>query len=499
MIEHVVHDVLSPGSLLYLFLGTVVGYLVGALPGIGPVTGIALLLPLTAYLGPTKSLLFYTSLYQAAEYGGSITAIAVSTPGAPNSAALILDGYAMNRHGKIVKAFAYSLWTTIFSSLVGIAGMLLLSLPLAQFALALSAADYAALGILGLATVSTLTVRAPVKGLLAAAFGIALSTVGLDQITGEPRFTFNQPTLYEGLPLVAVIIGAFAMPEAIEMLIGSERTAIENGAFRIFQPVWLKLTEFAGVLKAAIIGTIVGFSMGLIPGVAGSVPPWISYNIARTMSRNPERFGTGTPEGIAAPEAANAASMHSTLIPTFALGIPGTPTSAVILGAMTISGLTPGPLLFQSQPEIPYAVFVGLLIATLFLWAIGLVTTNLWAQIVRLPRGLLGIMIVTFTITGGFAARNNTLDILVALGMGLVCYGLRRAGFSLPAIVLGFILGRIIEVNLRRALLLHKGSPLVLFSDPISTVLLTCALAVIVLAVWQIRRTPAGDYNVSLH
>lgn len=488
MIERVIHDVASIHSLLYLLAGTVAGYLVGALPGIGPVTGIALLLPLTAYLGPTNALLFYTSLYQAAEYGGSITAIAVSTPGAPNSAALIPDGYAMNRSGRIGKAFAYSLWTTIFASLVGIAGMLLLSRPLAQAALALSPADYAALGVLGLATVGTLTVASPLKGLIAAAFGLALSTVGLDQISGVSRFTFNQPTLYDGLPLVAVIIGTFAMPEAIEMLIGRE-AHIAQRSLRIFQPVWLRMSEFIEVFRPAVLGTAVGFLMGLIPGLAGSVPPWISYNLARAISRNPAAFGTGTPEGIVAPEGANAASMHSTLIPTFALGIPGTPTSAVILGAMTISGLTAGPLLFQQHPEVPYTVFIGLLIATLFLWVLGLVTTSLWAQIVRLPRGLLGILIVVFTITGSFASRNNLLDVAVAMGIGILCYGLRRAGFPLPAIILGLILGPIIEVNLRRALLLSKSNPIVFFGEPISAILLLCAAFVVAIAIFQTRAT----------
>lgn len=345
--------VLRPESLGYLLAGTVLGYFVGVLPGIGPLTGIALLLPLSFQLPPRDALLVFTSLYQAAEYSGSITAIAVSTPGAPNSAAIIMDGYAMHRAGRLGKAFAYSLWSAVFGSLLGIAAMLLLAQPLATFGLLFGPPEFAALAVLGLATVGILTGGAPAKGFLSVTAGLLLGTVGIDQISGDFRFTLSQPFLYNGIPLVPLLVGLFALPEAVDMLVSPRRKAISNVAAEGVDRIWLTWREFRSVFKAECIGSAIGLVMGLIPGVAGSVPPWISYNLTRSLSKRPQDFGTGVPEGIAAPEATNAAVMHTTLITAFSLGIPGTPTSAVILAAMTIAGVVPGPLLFAQNRKSP--------------------------------------------------------------------------------------------------------------------------------------------------
>ena len=488
--------VLRPDSLGYLLAGTILGYLVGVLPGIGPLTGIALLLPLSFRLEPRDTLLVFASLYQAAEYSGSITAIAVSTPGAPNSAAIIMDGYGMHRAGHIGKAFAYSLWSAVFGSCVGIAAMLLLARPLASIGLLFGPAAFAALAFLGLATVGTLTGGRPEKGLLSVIAGLLLGTVGIDPISGAFRFTMGMPFLYNGIPLVPMLVGLFALPEAVDMLISPERKAIALVATQISDRIWLTWREFRSVLKAECIGTTVGLFMGLIPGVAGSIPPWISYNLARSFSKEPHKFGHGAPEGIAAPELTNAAVMHTTLITAFSLGIPGTPTSAVILAAMTIAGLVPGPMLFAQHPEIPYTVFVGLLLSTAMLWVIGLVTTRIWMQIVRLPTEALALAIILFTVIGSYMVRTNLSDVLVAIIAGVTGYLMRRGGYSTPALVLGVILGPMMEVNIRRALMISGGSASIFITTPLSLAFLGAAIAILLFASSRARAARQSRYTL---
>lgn len=470
-------------SPLYIVAGTLAGYLVGIIPGLGPAAGITLLLPLTYYMSPAQALIFYASLYQSAEYSGSITAIAVSTPGTPNAAATVLDGYPMHRQGRIGKAFAYSLWSAVFASLVGTAGMLALGAPMARLALYLGPSEYAALGILGLSCVSILTTDYPLRGLISAILGLMLSTIGLDPLSGVQRFTFGIPSLFDGLPLVALLTGLFALPEAI-LLLTEKGTGFQGGANGGDRRVWLCWREFTGVFPFMCLGTGIGFVMGLIPGLAGSVPPWISYNLAKSVSPERDKFGHGAAAGIVAPEATNAAVMHSTLLPAFSFGIPGTPTSAVILGAMMLSGLTPGPMLFSNHPAIPYAVMISLFLATGFLWLVGLAATNLWTRVLAVPQELLAIAIVIFVMIGSYVARSNLFDPQLAVVAGIVGYGLKKAHFSSPALVVGFILGPIIETNVRRALLLSGGT-IAGLPSPVTIALLSLSLLMIGFGVRQ--------------
>jgi len=480
------HQAIGLISPLYIVAGTLAGYLVGIIPGLGPAAGITLLLPLTYYMTPAEALIFYASLYQSAEYSGSITAIAVSTPGTPNAAATVLDGFAMNRQGHIGKAFAYSLWSAVFASLIGTAGMILLGEPMARLALYFGPTEYAALGILGLSCVSILSADFPLRGLLSAVFGLLLSTVGLDLISGQQRFTFGIPAIFDGLPLVAMLTGLFALPEAI-MLLTEPQPKFRTGTARGDTRVWLRWAEFAAVFPVMCLGTIIGFLMGLVPGLAGSVPPWISYNLARMTSRDPGSFGHGAPAGLVAPEATNAAVMHSTLLPALSFGIPGTPTSAVIIGAMMLSGLTPGPMLFTDHPEIPYAVFISLFLATAFLWVVGLVATNVWTRLLMVPPQLLGVAVILFVTVGSYVSRTSLFDPQLAVIAGILGYMMKKGGFSAPALVVGFILGPIIETNVRRALLLSggaiKGAP-----GAISLALLAVSLVMIAFGVRQSRR-----------
>jgi putative tricarboxylic transport membrane protein len=471
----------SPLGLLCLVSGTVVGILVGALPGIGPLSGIALLLPLSFFLPPAEALIFYTTLYQAAEYGGSITAIAVSTPGSPNAAAIILDGYQLNRAGRAAKAFAYSLWSATFGGVITTILLIFVTPVIAAWALALGPTEYTSLGLLGLTAIAFLVGGAPRRGLIGVGIGVLIGTIGLDSVTGLPRFDFGNVLLSGGIPLAPMLIGLFAIPEAVRMLVGDHHTGdvVQQQKGR----VWLTLREFRSVLRPASLGTVVGFFTGMLPGMAGSIPPFLSYNLAKATSRHPERFGKGSPEGIAAPEATNAAVMHATLIPTFALGIPGTPTSALILGAMLIAGLTPGPELLVRDPVTVYTVFLGLFVGTGLLWVLGIVTTNIWARMISLPAPIIGVAIIILCAVGAYAGRGTMFDVGVLMVFGFIGLAVRRFGYSAPALVLGAILGPIIERNLRLSLILSNNNPVTFVTHPISLVLLLGAVGIMAIAV----------------
>lgn len=482
----------SPVGLLCLVAGTVTGILVGALPGIGPLSGIALLLPLSFFLPPAEALIFYTTLYQAAEYGGSITAIAVSTPGSPNSAAIILDGYQLNRAGRAAKAFAYSLWSATFGGVITTILLILVTPLVATWALLLGPPEYAALGILGLTAIAFLVGGAPRRGMIGVGIGVLIGTIGLDSVTGVPRFDFGNVLLSGGIPLAPMLIGLFAIPEALRILVGdqaaSQPVAQQRGR------VWLSLREFRSVFKPASLGVVIGFFTGLLPGMAGSVPPFLSYNVAKATSRHPEQFGKGSPEGIAAPEATNAAVMHATLIPTFALGIPGTPTSAIILGAMLIAGLTPGPELLARDPVTVYTVFLGLFVGTGLLWVLGMVTTNAWARMISLPAPVIGVAIIVLCAVGAYANRGTMFDVGVLVVFGFVGLAARRFGYSAATLVLGAILGPIIERNLRLSLILSSGNPITFVDHPISLALLLGAVGIMGAVLWSKRpRRPAGE------
>lgn len=484
------HIVLSVSGILWLVGGSLVGILVGALPGIGPLTGIALLLPLTAFVKPIDAILFYVTLYQAAEYGGSITAIAISTPGAPNSAALILDGYPMTKAGHAKRAFGYSLWTAVLVSAATAIFLLLLAPVVANAALAFGPADYAALGILALVAVGFMLGSNLAKGIASVTLGFALATVGTDPITGSNRFTFGSPQLAAGIALVPLLIGIFAVPVALEMIVGNKSSGKRSAPQQDSGLVWLTMRDWWRVAPEVGIGTLVGGFMGLLPGMSGSGPPFVAYNLARLRRLRPDAiaFGEGAPGGVAVVEAANAASMHATLVPTFSLGVPGTPTSALILAAMTIVGLQPGPDLFKNNLAVPDALFLGLLIGSFALWIVAMVTMNVWLRVLRISESLLGSIVILLAIVGSYAVSSSTFDVLTLSVFGIVGILLRRYDFPLAPLALGFILEPIIENHLRQALALDRGAIMPFLTDPIVDVCLALGL---VLLFWsrQVRRT----------
>lgn len=494
--------ILTPKVLLWLLAGSVLGLSLSSLPGVGPAVAIAILLPLTFHLSPLIGLVFLTSLYQAAEYSGSITAIAVGTPGAPPSAAIILDGYALTKNGEPGRAFAYSLWSAVCSAALTGVCLLLLAEPLSSLAARVRPADLAIIDVVALALVGTLTQNASkLKGLAACALGVLLSTVGLDPVTGYARYTFGSAALLSGIPLVPLLVGAFAFPEALRLILVERKRIQAIGRAR---RVWLSFREARAMLPFSLFGSLIGFVLGTIPGVAGTVPPWVSYGLVKSRSKHPERFGTGVPEGIVAPEATNSAVMHSTLIPTFFLGVPGTSTSAVLIGAMTIAGLQPGPLLFSQHRTLVLSIFEALVIGALMLFVLGLLLTNGIARVVTLlPRHALGVSILIIGLVGSYVSTGSRFGMIVAVVAGVGSLFLVSAGFSIPALVIGFILGGQLETNTRTALSYANGSPLVFVERPLGIAMLILLVLFLLMrylhrvGTWtrflQVRRARRGE------
>lgn len=480
------HQLVAWQNLLALVAGSLIGMVIGAMPGLGPSIGVALLLPFTYNMPAVSALLLLASLYQAAEYGGSISSVLLSTPGTPAAAATVLDGYALNRKGFPGKALGYSLTASTLGGFFGVFVLIALAAPLATVALRFGPPEYFALGVFGLTAVASLSGDDPVKGVLSAIFGLLLTTVGIDVFTGFPRYNFGRPELLEGIPLLPVLIGLFAVSEVFR-LVGEELSArYEGGASGL--RVWVSWQEFRKVLRPALVGSIIGAIVGIFPGMGAGPASWLAYNEARRMSKHPETFGTGNPEGIAGPEAANNAAVGGAMVPLITLGIPGSPTTAVILGALIIHGIQPGPQVFSKNPDIVYGLFAGLLAATAMMWVFGLLTTNLWAHVVKIPNTFLAPIVLILAVVGAYVTRNMLFDVWLALLFGAVGYAMRKAGFSLPSTVLGFVLGFMTEANLRRSLLMSDGSYGIFLNRPVALIILILAVASLISSIQRQRK-----------
>ncbi|MEW6046404.1 MAG: tripartite tricarboxylate transporter permease [Bacillota bacterium] len=484
---------LEPRNLLALVAGALAGMIVGIIPGIGPSVGVALLLPFTYGLPADAALIMLASLYQVAEYGGSIPAILISTPGTPAAAATVLDGYALARHGQPGKALGYSITA---SALGGFAGVLLLAVlagPVARLALQLGPAEFFAFGVFGLTAVISLASGSLLKGLLSGVLGLLLSTVGMDVFTGYSRFNLGRFELFEGIPLVPILIGLFAGAEALR-LVGEEldvRVRLPRTAFE----VWLTRREVRGVLPAIGIGTLVGAVVGVFPGLGAGTASWLAYNCVRLSSKRQKEFGSGVPSGIAAPESANNAVVGMALIPLLTLGIPGSPTAAVMMGALMLHGVQPGPQVFSEHPGVIYGLFASMVLGIGLLWALGVSTTRVFARAVEVPNRVMGPLVLILSAIGAFAVRNLMFDVWMMLAFSVLGYVLRKSGFSAPALVLAFVLGPMVESNLRRALLMADGAWSVFLRSPAAATALAFAVLSLVVSVRGLLPTHAKLTN----
>ena len=457
----------------FLVIGVTGGIVIGALPGLTATMGVAVLLPFTFGMEATRALVMLCGIYIGAIYGGSISAILLKTPGTPAAAATVLDGYELARKGEAAKALSVSAIASFVGGLVSTVMLITISPVLASFALRFGAPEYFALAVFGLSIIASISGKSPVKGLLAGMLGLLISTVGLDPVTSYPRFTFGQINLYNGFAIIPVLIGLFALAEAfvqMERIFETSQTIdthFKHGMVSLKETISLAPT----MIKSALIGTFIG----AIPGAGADIAAFVTYNEARRSSKRGNEFGTGCIEGVAAPEAGNNGVTGGAMVPLLTLGVPGDAVTAILLGALIIQGLQPGPLLFTKNADIVYGLFSSLLVGNVLMLLFGLLGVRLFCRVVELPKRIIIPVIVTLSIVGAYSMNNSIFDVWVCIGFGIIGYIMQKVDMPSSPIILAVILGPMAESNLRRAVLMYQGSYSFLWTRPIGVVFLVLA------------------------
>jgi len=463
-----------------IMLGLFVGMLFGALPGLGLIIGVTLLLPLSYAMGPVESILMLLACYQGAEYGGSISAIVLGIPGTAMAAPIVLDGREMAKTTSPGKALAYSLYGSTFGGIFGGLVLIFFAEPVARFALGLADPEFFLLGIVGLLAVATFGAKDFIKAMISVLLGLIAGTVGIDLFTGMPRLTGGYFEVYEGLNLISVAVGLFALSEVFMMLSNRMNKAYSFDASDM--RISLTMKEFLGSFKAMITGSAIGSFMGVLPGVGSTVSGWLAYSGAKGLSKSPEKFGKGSPEGIAAPDAANNATVGGALLPFIALGIPGSASIAIIAGAFIIHGITPGPQMIRNDPGLIQAIFLGFMATTVCMFFMGKALTTVFARALITPNSFLVPAILISSIIGIYSSGGHFFDLWVALGLGVAAYIMRRLDYSVAAFVLAMVLAPIIEKSFRRALVISEGDYMTFVDRTYSQVIMLAILGTLAYA-----------------
>ena len=471
-------QVVQPLNLAVILLGTIVGILAGAMPGLSSIMALTIVTPFTFSLGGNSGILMLLGVFCGAIYGGSITAILINTPGTANSAATCLDGYPMSRHSP-GRALAISTMASTFGGLFSAFALFFTAPMLAKVALNFGAPEYFALGIFGLSIVTGISSKSVFKGIIGAIIGLALATVGIDVISGQPRFTFGSVYLMGGIAYIPLLIGVYAFAQGLTLIEEkvTEKAKKDIKLERIL-PTWADIKKTSPtILGCSVIGTIIG----AIPGTGGDIASWLGYTQAKRFAKDSSQFGKGDPRGIAAPESANNAVSGGALIPLLTLGIPGDAGSAVMLGALMMQGIIPSPILFENQPVQVYIIIFGLIAANICMGLLGFGGIRIFSKISGVPKEILTPIIFVFCCVGTFCMNHNVYDIFFMLIAGAVGYFLIKLDFAMPPVILGLILGPTIEKNLQKALVLSDGSFSIFFTHPISCVLIVIAVVSLML------------------
>jgi putative tricarboxylic transport membrane protein len=446
---------LTPTNLLACFLGVLVGTIVGILPGIGPVGAMALLLPSTFALQPATALIMLAGIYYGAMYGGSTTAILVNVPGEAGSVVTALDGYPMTRKGRAGAALAVAAAGSFIAGSLGVVGIVLASSWLADQALRFGPPEYFAMAVAGLLLLSRLSGGSVMHAFVLVAMGLALSTIGMDPISAARRFTFGSVQLSQGIELVPVIMGLYGVAEVLLIAeSGIKKAHIATVRLRELLPTRVEWKLSAWPIAR---GSVVGFVTGLIPGPATVLATFISYTLERKVSRTPERFGHGAIEGVAGPEAANNGATAGAMVPLLSLGIPFSPATAILLGALVITGIQPGPLLISQRPEVFWGVVASMYVGNLLLLILNLPLVGLFVSVLRLPHHVLATLVLLLCLVGAYSLNNSQLDLWVLVGFGLFGYGLRKLAIDPSPLVVALVLGPLMEKTLRQSLFMTRG------------------------------------------
>ena len=456
--------------------GLIWGVLGSSMPGMSASITMALLLPFTYTLEPTLAIVMLASCYIGAEYGGSVPAILIRTPGTNAAAATILDGYELNRQGRAGEALGISLWSGVVGGLWGLLMLILMTEPLSRLALQFRPTSYFGLGILGLSVIASLTGKSLLKGMAAATLGLMVSTIGTDPMSGVSRFTFGSPDLLEGIAPIFVMVGLFAVTELM-MRSGVKPVTISSAkSIRVRLP---RLPMMRKIARAQTVGCTVGSLEGLMPGAGGTLASFIAYNEAKRWSKEPEKFGKGSEEGVAAPETANNTVASTALIPLLSFGIPGSNSAAVLLGGLLIHGLVPGPRLFEENPEVVLGLYAGSFVADVAQILVGTLILPVCLWLVNRPKPYLSGFILALIMSGVYTVHMSLFDLGIVMTAGLLGYFMRYFGFPVLPAVLGVVLGNLVESNYRRSLALSGGEFSIFLEDPISIVFLVLAVLIV--------------------
>ncbi|MDR2390271.1 MAG: tripartite tricarboxylate transporter permease [Planctomycetota bacterium] len=485
MIGDILGNVLSLETVLYILGGVASGIGIGCLPGLTATMGVALVLPLTFGMEATPGILLLLGVYVGAIYGGSISAILIRTPGTPAAAATILDGYEYAKRGEAGRALGISTTASFIGGVISCAILALLSPQLAKVALQFSSPEFFMLAVFGLCVIASISGDNLAKGVLCGALGIVLSCVGIDGITGYMRFTYDNINLLSGISYIPVMIGLFAMSQAFESI---EDIYRKGAATEKLDSVLPRKSDLAAILKTSPLFGLMGTAIGIIPGAGADIGAFVAYGQARNISRHPEKFGTGIPEGVAAPESANNGVTGGALIPMLTLGVPGDAVAAIMIGALTIQGLQPGPLLFRNNAELVYSVFLGMFLANVAMFLMGLSCIRLFVRVLSIPKAVLTPAIFLLCVVGSYAMANNFFDVEVMLLFGIIGYFLNKVKISASPAVLGLILGPMAESHFRRALLMNRGSYAAFFGTGICWLFFTLICLSLAIPIWQKTR-----------
>jgi putative tricarboxylic transport membrane protein len=479
-------------NLFWALVGCFVGTLVGVLPGIGPVSGIAILLPLTTVLPPTSAIIMMAAIYYGAMYGGSTTAIVVNIPGEASSVPTAMDGYEMAKQGKAGPALAISAIASFVAGTISVIALTLFAPVLANFAVVFGPPEYFALMFMGLSLVISLSGRALLKGLISMALGLAFALIGQDPLTGASRLTFGTVILNAGVEFISVIVGLFAISEVM-LNVEARIVAISDMEITDWMPSRADLRKCWGSILRA---SGVGFFLGLLPGCAPSVTAFVAYDLEKRVSKHPDMFGKGAIEGVAASEASNNATSTAGFVPLFSFGLPTAPSMAVLLGGLMMYGLQPGPMLFAQNPQFVWAVIASMYIGNVMLLILNLPLVGMWARIVRIPFYILGPLIVFCALVGTYSLRFQILDVWVMLLVGVLGYFMRKLGFPVAPMVLASVLAQMLETALGQSLLISQGSVLIFFARPISAVFMALAFLSIGRGIWAQVKARAPEVAV---
>ncbi len=474
---------LTPFNLLLALVGVFLGTVIGVLPGIGPMTGIALLIPITFGLPPNSAIILMAGIYYGAMYGGSTTSILVNAPGESSSVVTCIDGFEMAKKGRAGPALAAAAIGSFIAGTFATIMLMVLGPAIAQFALNFGPPEYFALMLTGLTVVTSLAGRSLVKALLATTIGLAISTIGIDLQSGVSRFTFGNLEMLDGLEFLVVAIGLFALSEVLTNLADMRQAVMER--LSIKGGLWLTKEDWKRATPAFIRGTLSGFFVGGLAGAGAAVASFVSYGLEKSASKHKDELGHGAIEGVAGPEAANNAAAGGAMIHLLCLGIPGSGTTAIMLGALLMLGLQPGPLLFQQQPDFVWGLIASMYVGNVMLLVLNLPLVGMWVKILDIPLYLLVMFIILFSFLGVYTVNNSVQDLVLMVGFGIFGYILRRLDIPAAPIILAMVLGDLMEQALRQSLIISDGSLGIFFTRPISVILLLLAVVSITNPYWK--------------